>query len=474
MLKRTIHTLIRNRNSLLFLTSITLFLGVSCRKDPAVTETAPVLFNITELPLITLEVSLDEWNRMLGNFDINPMNDEWIAANCRFQSPSNDIQLDSIAIRIRGNTSRRRPEGVTGTMHDPVNPDWHHAHFSLNFDEYRTKQQLGTLEKLNVKWFKDDPAYVREIYCYDLFQRFGVWTAPRASYCKLRIHVKGDDRPAYFGIYAMIESVGEDFIEHRQDYWGKSTGFVWKGGWANAWNADFIQTQSIGVSAANLQPALSQYYAYDLKTRKAELATAKTELLNFIQTLNSKTGAEFKLWIEQQMDIPLFLKTYAVNVILGMWDDYWVNGNNFYFYCAPNGKKYFIPYDYDNTLGTSAILSNAGTQDPLQWGSMNTRPLINKILQVESWHQLYKSYLKELVDPAKNYFYVTASKERITAWHKLINNHISNDTGEDMFIEDKPAFWGNAPFYRLLSGNDQGGQNGEANFFTTRAKQISW
>ena len=49
-----------------------------------------------------------------------------------------------------------------------------------------------------------------------------------------------------------------------------------------------------------------------------------------------------------------------------MWDDYWFNKNNFYFYFDSNGKFYFIPYDYDNTLGTSSGM-NSGTQDMLNW-----------------------------------------------------------------------------------------------------------
>ncbi len=56
----------------------------------------------------------------------------------------------------------------------------------------------------------------------------------------------------------------------------------------------------------------------------------------------------------------------------------------------------------------------------------------------------------------------------------LIQNHIDNDTGEDTEIIDQPANWGNCSFYRLNSGNADGGKNGEANFFKTRAKTITW
>ena len=133
----------------------------------------------------------------------------------------------------------------------------------------------------------------------------------------------------------------------------------------------------------------------------------------------------------------------------------------------------FIPYDYDNTLGTSYFF-NAGTQDMLQWGNMAERPLITKILQIDSYRNIYKSYLKELADDSKTFFGYTASLQRINQWQQLISNYISNDTGEDMYIEDKPAGWGNAPFYRLKSGNNLGGSSGSANFFTTKVKQITW
>ena len=225
------------------------------------------------------------------------------------------------------------------------------------------------MEKLNLKWFKDDASYVREIYSYDLFRRFGVWTAPRASYCRLKIKVDGDALPGYYGVYEMVESVDEDFITERAANWGAATGFLWKGGYAGSNVPDFVSTASMGVEDVKLNPAQSVYYAYDLKTRKQELDAAKTQLTGFINDLNTKTGAEFKTWISQKMDIDLFLKTYAVNVMVGMWDDYWVNTNNFYFYFAANGKAYFIPYDYDNTLGTSQIIAKFRNTKPIKLGA---------------------------------------------------------------------------------------------------------
>lgn len=230
----------------------------------------------------------------------------------------------------------------------------------------------------------------------------------------------------------------------------------------------------MGVEDVTLNPATSVFYAYDLKTREDELATGKTELTQFINDLNNKTGNDFKNWISEKMDVPFFLRTYAVSVMVGMWDDYWGNANNFYFYFAGNGKAYFIPYDYDNTLGTSLLIANSGTQDPLTWGPMDNRPLVTKILAIPEYHALYKSYITELAHSNNNYFAATKSAPRIFTWQQRIASFVPNDTGEDMLVDDKPAFWGNQPNYRLLSGNDQGGASGAANYFSSRVASLPW
>ena len=127
---------------------------------------------------------------------------------------------------------------------------------------------------------------------------------------------------------------------------------------------------------------------------------------------------------------------------------------------------YLIPYDYDNTLGTSLncnAQSDAGRQDPLNWGVDN--PLIKRLLEFDDFKAKYIGYLKELADPSKNYFHFTASTARIKAWHNKIMQYVGNDTGEDTVIEDRPAPWGNHPEYRIL-------EDGENNFFRVKTQVI--
>lgn len=456
-----------------------LVLVSACRKNSDieldVAESA-ALFHTEDIPVFTLEINQNDWNTLLQNYDINPKNEEYIPTTLRFSLNGETTSLDSVAIKIRGNTSRKRPEGSTGQSHQLVNPDWHHSHFGLDFSNYKPKQELKGLEKLVLKFANNDPSYVREIYSYDLFKRFGVWTAPRASYCRVFIKISSDPAPVYFGVYYMIENGDSDFVKYRKNQWGSQVGFLWKclyngGGPANLTNAN-----SIGIESVSLNQNLSQYYTYDLKTSKASFLEGKAQLTEFISQLNSKTGSDFETWIAQKMDMDLLLKTFAVSTLTGNWDDYWGNGNNYYLYFSPSGKVYYIPYDYDNSLGTAIPywgFFNTGTQDLLNWGKMNESPLITKVLQIAKYREQYKAYIKELATKA-DYFGAEGSMQRISNWHSKIVPYISNATGEDMAIVDLPAPWSTEQYYRLLSGNDLAGQSGPANYFKTRIRNIPW
>jgi hypothetical protein len=184
------------------------------------------------------------------------------------------------------------------------------------------------------------------------------------------------------------------------------------------------------------------------------------------------------------MDVDLFLKTYAVSVAVGMWDDYWASyGNNYYFYFANNGKAYFIPYDYDNSLGISYDYSsyvgtlgvgNTGTRSFIDWNSKtDDPPLIAKILGVPEFMNKYKVYIEQLIAPANNLFSFVASTNRIRTWHSMISPYVANDTGEDMSIVDGSyTGWAYLDYYTLLSGDDSGNASTlpGANYFRTRIK----
>ena len=142
------------------------------------------------------------------------------------------------------------------------------------------------------------------------------------------------------------------------------------------------------------------------------------------------------------------------------------NGNNYYLYFNSvdkyEYKVFLIPYDYDNTLGTSHVYDSA-RQDPYNWG--NRGLLIERLMKFEEFRSIYRDELKRLVNPANGLMDYQSSVERITNWQNKIRNYVSNDTGEDMVIEDKPASWGSIGNYKLMSPQN--------NYFKVKAETIS-
>lgn len=91
---------------------------------------------------------------------------------------------------------------------------------------------------------------------------------------------------------------------------------------------------------------------------------------------------------------------------------------------------------------------------------------MERMMRFDDFKLIYKKALKELVDPTKNLFDMNSSTARIQLWQENIAQYVSNDTGEDMKIEDKPASWGNKHNYRLMD-------KGSNNFFRVKTETIN-
>ena len=468
-------SIVSRLNKLRVFLLLILLLPVSCLKEEEFTTpkaddkptdwagAVAYVFDPSVIPEIHISVPLPQWNALLQAYDKDNRTVEYFHCDVDYFKGKEKTSVPDAGIRLKGNTSRRRPEGKDGEMHSATGTDWHHCHFGLNFQEYvqDDKHTVHGVRQVYLKWFKDDPAYCRELYCYDLFRRFGVWTAVHDVYARVWIRIEGDASETYLGVYEMLEQLDRNYLKPRLSQFGNADGNFWKCRWNTGLNS--VDNGLFGIDDND-----SNHPPYELKTNTKDPAlrdAAFEQLKDFILKVRGKTGESFRTWIAQVTDVELLLKTYAVNVAVGMWDDYWNNCNNYYLYFDSSDKYdyhfWFIPYDYDNTLGTSQGI-DSGRQNPLHWGN-DGNPLIAKILSYPEWKSKYIGYLKELC--AGDFSY-SASAARIRAWQETISPYVSNDTGEDMVIEDRPASWGNHSEYRLL-------QDGSNNYFRVKASVVA-
>ena len=473
------------------------------------TDALDTIFNPDELGEIVLVFDRSEWNKHLYYCDMsdNKHEDSVKAKGFYFTKDNKEWFFKDIGFRIRGNTSRKRPQEGNGAG----NNDYVQAHFALDFEEWITDEQdeagvekklANSMKGLILKRFKDDPTYSREVYSYNLFRQNGIWISPRASYTTLKIQIVDDldldkdgDKTEYetvnYGVYGMIEEIKKQFLKERTKEEGggefsNNKGNLWK-----CLGANFKDTYSIGEedvyfekdASGNITNFVRNTFAYDYKSD--DFDSAKTQLLDFIAELNNlpdcTDGENDELDIEtieefytNKMDGDLFLRTYAINVILGMWDDYWINNNNYYFYFdKKTGKAYFIPYDYDNSLGVSHMGVDAGTHNPLVWGNLTdgNHPLIQKILQVPEYMNAYKYYL-DLYSNENSHFDDDKSIAQITKWQEMIKPYINSPNlryhDTTSYLEDKSATDSWADTYRPYTLYTPG----EWNFFTVRQAAI--
>ena len=419
------------------------------------------------IPEITIHITKDEWNRLLLRYDEYQHNVDYFHADFTYKKGDEVHFIEDGGVRLRGNTSRRRPEGNGGQLHDPNNPDWHHCHFGINFRKFHkdSEHTINGIRKVNLKWFKDDPCYVREVFCYDLFRRAGIWTAAFDVYCRLWIHVEGDSKPAYYGVYEMIEPYDDKFLAKRKNLFGSTDGNLWKCSYDSHGPAD-LRNPDANMGLDNDRDD----FTYECKEYGSTYSDAKAQLQDFIKKINGKAhgtpGDSFYTWIKQVCDVELLMRTYAVNVAVGMWDDMWNNGNNYYLYFNSTDlydyKVFLLPYDYDNSLGTSNGY-DAAKQDPYNWGDKGV--LMERMMEYEEFRAIYRDELKRLVDPAYGLMDTESARQRVLDWQAKIQDYITNDTGEDMEIKDRPAGWGRVGDYRLMSTDN--------NYFTVKAETIN-
>ena len=454
-------------------------------------ENLDFIFDVNKLGTTTITMKRSEWNKLCDDYRYFYKNENCVhAENYKFEKDGQYWSIPNVGFRLRGNTSRFCPQGLdNGRLQGQMNADWseeyyqyaeqpnndyRQSHFKVDFEEFleddEEMKMAGCLKGVALK--RLDNAGGREIFCYDLFRRYGIWTAPRASYTRVILEFiedEGDNSitTVDYGVYEMFEEVNKQSLKAREkdsknssipaNAWANNKGNLWKcqtdlttaNSTSDKMGVEdiriFYEGETItGTSIKAEEDGKGRIgrvwdaYPMDLKTNKDKLDAAKTELLGFINELNalptpsseedSASINTIKAFYEKWFDVDFFLKTYAINILCGMDDDYWGNGNNFYLYFDTGkngtGKVYFIPFDYDNTLGAS-IKEGGFKHNPLTWGRGQNRPLIDRLISVPEYKAKFKEYLLTL-SAENSEWNATACMNRFSSWANMINPYLNS------------------------------------------------
>lgn len=308
-----------------------------------------------ELAEIHISLSENDLNLLLG--DSLYSNYHFPATFYYYSSTHNEI-IENVGFRVRGNTSR----------------DAYKKSFKISFNEYMQGEKFKGLEKMNLIGQHNDPSLLRSWMSLTMLTNNNL-ISPRCSYIKFYINGQ------YKGVYLNVEHIDDEFLQSRfidDDY-----GNMYK----CKWGADL---NYIGFNQ-------SDYYdIYDLKTN--EITNDYSDLIQFIQTLNSISYEDFPCFIEEHFEVDMYLKTLAIEMIIGHWDGYAFNKNNYYLYQRPSNSKFvFIEYDMDNTFGIDWFDIDWANRDLNSWHN-NDRPLIERLLSYPFYKNMFNTYLNQILN----------------------------------------------------------------------------
>lgn len=314
-------------------------------------------FPANEVAVVRIEIDQDSLDLIL--FEDSLFSNHEYPATFIFESSAMSDTVYNVGFRLRGNTSRMAEK----------------KSFKVSFNTFEQGREWQGLQKLNLNGEHNDPSIMRARLCWEMAEQFGVTSTQTAH---VRLYING----VYKGLYLNVEHIDDTFLERQ---FGSDAGNLYKCHWsANlSWQ---------GSDESNYQQSPFGSRTYELKTNV--FSDDYSSLVEFISTLNNTPLSDLKCELEQLLDVPAYLKAAAFEVMIGHWDGYIWNNNNYYLYHRPSDRRFqFIEYDLDNTLGIDWVGGNWTDYSVYNFNN-GERPLYTRLLNIAEYRDLFSAHIE--------------------------------------------------------------------------------
>lgn len=411
--------------------------------------------------LIQLIENMERYNSIFGDEWTNNYRDNTtIPVDVVYEDGNgNSLIMNEVGYRTKGNIFSRVPPGVIDegniveylqcSFQLEFNNTFDYAEGSTMYNYYQTREFFD-LEQLNFKRIQSgDFAVVTESLAYDLFREVGVKTS-NTSYTAIYFNVDGEIVP--YGLFLIQEVIDDVFAEM---YYGENPdgtiGEVYKCTWQSygpATLSSSFDPRALGITDWTTGTRKS----YALKTNKD--AEDFSSFNDFLLLANDITNENYYQNLANSLDVDSFARALAMHFLVGSPDDYRTNANNYYMYFN-EGLAYYIPFDFDNSLGygwnpfgdRGISLDIDSVQIVTDHFTADSVMLVYYLLQEATFRDMYLNYL-DLYTSEGTYFtpaYAQAEYDLIQSLYEseIVNNsHLGlnyfnfNDRWEAMTISD--------------------------------------
>ena len=346
-------------------------------------------FDLGKVHKIDVKMSESDWNAFMNV----AQKEEWYPCDLVIDGE----EFKNVGIRTKGNSSRMM-----------VNNGKYSFRFKL--DKYEKLNNYHGLTEFCMNNFYSDASCMRDLICYDaMYTIDGV--APKSSYSDM--YVNGKLYSFYYALEQPGTTLAERYAIDDDSNLYKATERSNQAGGGGMWGGmgggDSYSTFTNNMPVSNL----------DLKFGTDEQLQHLEELKTAI---NKVTTSDYK-FIEDIMDVPSFLKGFAVNSVMCNYDSY--NGSlaHNYYLMYTGGKHYFVGWDYNLCLGIfmdGASSVNSGINTSLYNATVDNRPFA-KLLQIPEYYDLYVGYVNEIMNYYKNI------EQYVANYSQLIRPHVEAD-----------------------------------------------
>lgn len=268
--------------------------------------TAEKLFEPHHIVDVKVEIDPDDWNRL------RQQTRSFTAALGKspqkrpFTYFKGNVTVDGV--RVEGVGVRKK--GFIGSLSDE------RPSLKIKFGEYDAKSPIAGLDRLTLNNNKQDRSLISQYVGFKLFNEAGI-KAPRCNLA--RVSVNGEN----LGIYSNVEAVKPPFLERA---FGDGSGQLYEG------------------TVADLFPGRLQR----LEVKSGARGHAGLEELTRILA-SADVDVEA---LDEELDVELFIRFWAMESLTSFWDGYCNNQNNYFIYRPAGGRFQFIPWGADDLFTT--------------------------------------------------------------------------------------------------------------------------
>ncbi len=283
--------------------------------DSAAPHPSDAYFALDRVLDISIEIDRDDWDTL--RHQTRTLEDVFAEIEeYGLSRPFSDIYTWFAAtVTVDGETHADvgvRKKGFVGSQSD-TKPS-----LKLRFDKYTDGQSLGgVMERMTLNNSVQDPSMVNTCLSYRVFAAAGS-PAPRCNFAT--VSVNGKD----LGLYVHVEEIKAPFLARHFD---SAEGNLYEG------------------TVSDFTPA----YRGTIEKKNHEDADDWSDIDAVTAALQDPSDAGLEA-LGEIVDLDRFLSFWATEVLIGHWDGYAGNRNNYWFYREPAGVFVFIPWGVDGTF----------------------------------------------------------------------------------------------------------------------------